>query len=239
MNIIPNPFIENHIKKVWDDNFKRFHETIDEQDFRVQALKKEMGSSNNISILEVGCGKGRLLEHFYKGNAKVFGLDLSKNMLASVKKEYNPILGSATAIPLKSNSIDLVYAVEALEQIPNTLNVVEEMIRVLKPKGCLLIIDRNKLSVSNKIKENILCRKLKLPILVYLHHKYHEFLNHHLYKRDSPFKEIWFYPWTIKSIFKRHCNDVKIIYLDKNSLNYLLPFTSHFILWKGDKSQTE
>jgi SAM-dependent methyltransferase len=58
--------------------------------------------------------------------------------------EYVPmqsadLLGQPTAIPLRSNSIDLVYAADVLEHVPDPLKVGHEIVRILKRGGKALI----------------------------------------------------------------------------------------------------
>lgn len=84
-------------------------------------------------ILDLGCGSK---ESKYKSNNSkdiVFGLDkyhLSGcDILSDLEKP----------LPFKDNSIDIIVANHVLEHIENFLELIEEMHRVLKPKGLLKI----------------------------------------------------------------------------------------------------
>ena len=71
-------------------------------------------------ILDLGCGTGLELQEYYKLNpsAKVVGIDISKGMLAKLKKKFDGkditlILGSYFDVPLGKNEFDAAVSVES------------------------------------------------------------------------------------------------------------------------------
>lgn len=226
--------LEESIQTRWNETAERFLEDVDESDFRLVAIKEFLKPEKNKLYLEVGCGKGRFMRKF---TGRTIGIDISEEMLKTAKKNNQiVILASATSLPFRDNIFDGVFAIEVMEHIPNTRKSIGELARIIKRDGKIIIVDRNKLSISDEIKENIFCRRLKLPIPVYLHHKYHEWRNHHLYKRDFVFKEKWFYPWELSKLLKKYCRWNDIEYATKNKYyTKIFPFVSHFIFWKGIK----
>jgi SAM-dependent methyltransferase len=55
-------------------------------------------------------------------------------------KTYKPnLVGDIHFLPYKSNSVDAIICLAVLEHVKNPWKAVEEMYRVLKPKGCCLI----------------------------------------------------------------------------------------------------
>ena len=104
------------------------------------------------NCLDVGCGEGRhSLAAYLRPGVDVVGLDLSDEDLATANTRiadmevFDPegsvrfMRGDATRLPFPDHSFDRVICSEVLEHIPNYLNVIEELVRVLKPGGKLAI----------------------------------------------------------------------------------------------------
>lgn len=104
------------------------------------------------SILEVGCGYGRVPLHLSKDKGlvcqKYYGIDISETLLRRLLKfkqeynffpeaEFNIICNSAETLPLPDNSIDLVISNCVFMHIaePQLKQVLAEIARVLKPGG--------------------------------------------------------------------------------------------------------
>jgi ubiquinone/menaquinone biosynthesis C-methylase UbiE len=100
-----------------------------------------------MSILDVGCGTGSYLEFYKRYKCKLFGIDTSPAMLEVAKQRLGEgaelYLGSATDMPYPGHSFDLVVSMLVLHEMdhPIRLAVLDEIKRVLKPNGRLLLID--------------------------------------------------------------------------------------------------
>ncbi len=95
-------------------------------------------------ILEVGCGDGFLSRELAENieNARVFGIDLSKKRIERAKRKNGKAVfsvGDATNLRFKDNSFDLTIASEVLEHIPDFKKAVEEIKRVTKKDGKILV----------------------------------------------------------------------------------------------------
>ena len=99
--------------------------------------------------LEVGCGTGRLLTEGLDAGFRTDGIDGSGPMLEHLKAKIKPnqhqpelILAEAAKIPRESNTYDLVYSIRMLNQTESpqyALSVVDEMMRLAKPGGYVLV----------------------------------------------------------------------------------------------------
>lgn len=99
-------------------------------------------------VLEVGSGRGggaRYVAGAFKP-ASYTGMDIAQSAVDLSNRIHRLpnlrfIQGSAEAIPLPDNSIDVVLNVESCHAYGSVINFLSEVKRVLKPGGYLLIVD--------------------------------------------------------------------------------------------------
>ncbi len=97
------------------------------------------------STLDIGCGTGRLSRALSTINAKVTGIDISKEMIEKAKndnadhKSITFVQGSGIGLqPLNDNSFDFCFSFIVFQHIPNKnviLSYFSEIQRVLKDGG--------------------------------------------------------------------------------------------------------
>lgn len=105
------------------------------------------------SVLEIGCGGGFFLPYAAEAvgeGGRVFGLDIAEDMLARARRhllryplEINQrvelVQKSAYDLPFEDGTLDVVYLVAALMEIPDPQRCLLEARRVLKPDGVLAV----------------------------------------------------------------------------------------------------
>jgi len=120
-----------------------------------EQLIERSGIKAGMQVLEIGCGSGAFTPYVAralgeKGN--VYALDIQPGMLAQLKrkllkpefrdvKNVKPILGNAHQLPFADNSLDLVYMVTVLQEIPDKKKALSEVKRVLKPDGTFAVTE--------------------------------------------------------------------------------------------------
>ncbi len=110
---------------------------------RIEAIVAVKGEGE--TILDIGCGSGHLLYQFRHHFKKLIGLEYSQHRLAHAEINleefcFLPIQGTAEDLSaLASNSVDHVVSADTIEHIPDVYKAAEEMYRVLKPGGVLVI----------------------------------------------------------------------------------------------------
>jgi len=102
-------------------------------------------------ILDAGCGTGIFTLDFLAAGTQVVGLDISRPMLSyAVKKTINypflAIQGDMLHLPFKDNSFDRSVSITALEFIADAQSAVDELFRVTKPGGCVVVATLNSIS---------------------------------------------------------------------------------------------
>lgn len=109
----------------------------------------------NKQVLDVACGTGYGSLLLAKSAARrVFGIDISKKTIKYAQKHYPHkklkfVVGDATDIPLANNSVDVVVCFETLEHVKKYRKLLDEVKRVLRKNGLLVISTPNKL-LSNR-----------------------------------------------------------------------------------------
>lgn len=96
-------------------------------------------------ILEVGGGQGGLTSLLYP-QAQITNIDLDPkyaNVPCNLQEKVRFICGDATNLPCENESFDAVTMFDVLEHIPDHQKAVSEALRVLKPKGFLLVSSPN------------------------------------------------------------------------------------------------
>ena len=110
-----------------------------------QALR-DLELQPGMKVLDVGCGTGestRFLTNFYP-DLEVEGLDLSPGMLEIARRLdsiSNYFEGDVCSIERPDATYDLVITAFTFRNFPDKQTSLEEMLRVLRPGGRLLILD--------------------------------------------------------------------------------------------------
>ena len=109
--------------------------------------------ANNVDIkgkdvLEVGCGRGGGLSYInrYLSPKTVTGLDLNSKAIKFCQKNYSGekntfLQGNAQLLKFESNSFDVVINVESSHRYNQMSKFLDEVYRVLRPGGYLLLAD--------------------------------------------------------------------------------------------------
>ena len=124
-----------------------------EREVRLLALmaKSKCSPLTEKRILEVGCGSGPGIREFIKWGARpenLAGIDLLPERVAEARrlcpKTVTLETGNAESLPFASSSFDLVSQSTVFSSILDgevRRRVADEMLRVLKPGGCILWYD--------------------------------------------------------------------------------------------------
>lgn len=137
-------------------------------------LIERSGIKPGMTVIDLGCGNGAYTNFVARAvgeQGKVYAVDIQTAMLRGLEKKLaraenqdikNVELKKANAydLPLEDGSIDLVYMVTVLQEIPDRDRALREVSRVLKPDGILavseIVIDSDYPLRSTTVK---LCRR--------------------------------------------------------------------------------
>ncbi|MGI6457881.1 MAG: methyltransferase domain-containing protein [bacterium] len=89
--------------------------------------------------LDVGCAYGYLLEQTDGLPVQSFGVDVSSYALHYLEKSDRRAQAMAEALPFQDHAFDVVSLFDLVEHLQNPLLVLQEVSRVLKPDGVVLL----------------------------------------------------------------------------------------------------
>ncbi|HKE55271.1 MAG TPA: class I SAM-dependent methyltransferase [Pyrinomonadaceae bacterium] len=103
------------------------------------------------SVLDVGCGGGRTIQKLaaMASEGTVFGVDYSAESVAAARAKNATLIktgrvdirqASVSKLPFPADHFDLVTAVETQYYWPALVEDMQEILRVLKPGGTLIVI---------------------------------------------------------------------------------------------------
>lgn len=164
------------------DFYNEYYENISTDEI-TNKEKKRIDSIINLipdncdSLLEVGCGDGRILNQIKDNYKTIYGIDISKEAIKNV--EVPTKLADASELPFPDNSFDIVLCCEVLEHIP--YETYQKSLKELERVAKKYII----ISVPNN--ENLKLKQVTCPICRCIFNPYR-----HLRKYNSEDLDILF-----------------------------------------------
>ncbi len=151
------------------DELRRYYNSIDgdidekafnsdllvQRDFQKRKTSTivEMLANRDMGVLlDIGCGSGVQLKELTTGSYTcAIGLDVSRNALLCAKSR-NPertefVIADAEHLPFRDASIDTIVSAEIIEHLPHPELLVNDLCRILKPGGELVITTPNEHSI--------------------------------------------------------------------------------------------
>jgi len=123
--------------------------------FRIFDKHLKMYTPNN--LLDVGCGNGdraiRIADYFSVHVKNIYGLDYNDDFNITCKRMFNAskIDLETDDIPYEKNTFDLVICNQVLEHLKNYRKVIDDIIRVTKRRGYIVIGIPNLAHLINRI----------------------------------------------------------------------------------------
>lgn len=136
---------------------KQFFDEVERFRYEIQPFMRSIMEFDNFSdkrLLEIGCGLGTDLLQFARAGAIATGVDLTPASIELVKKRFAaegiPVdaqVADAEHLPFEDDRFDVIYSFGVLHHTPDTQKSIDEVYRVLKPGGRILIMLYHKNSI--------------------------------------------------------------------------------------------
>lgn len=109
----------------------------------------------NKKVLDIACGEGYGSYLMANDAFSVTGIDINSIVIEKAREKYKRsnlqfLQGAAEKIPVEDHVFDIVVSFETIEHLENHQLIFNEIKRVLKPEGVLIISTPNKLFYSDK-----------------------------------------------------------------------------------------
>lgn len=154
--------IINYKNNAWNstkaaEHYKKVVESVFFENVTLPIFQRYM--NNNYSVLDVGCGTGRLTQHLVNFVKEVTALDYSESMLDLIDDypNLNKRVGDGHKLPFDNNTFDAVFSLDFLSHFPTWDRLLAEQVRVLKPGGilvCNYVSKDNELEFKSKVGGN-------------------------------------------------------------------------------------
>jgi len=120
-------------------------------------LIKDSKNSQNLKLLDLGCGQGHFTERIKKEfpNYDVYGLDYSISAIDYANSNFKNIdfvVANAYSPPYIDQYFDIIILNNIWEHVPDPLNLLQSISRILKPNGQLIISTPSRYRFINLIK---------------------------------------------------------------------------------------
>ncbi len=144
-------FAQSYLRSCW--NLWRLRNSIEASDYDGRAYRSliypqrywqqkrfkiitGMLEGQSDGILDVGCGSSKIIQ-FLPG---AVGLDYNIGKLRYLRRFHTRLVhGSIFGLPFKDETFETVVCSQVIEHIPDTVQAVSELLRVLKPGGRLIL----------------------------------------------------------------------------------------------------
>jgi len=113
-----------------------------------ELIAERMQLKPGMTVVEIGPGKGsytKAVAEKVQPNGKVFAIDIQESIINRLKKKIKkesiqniiPKIDDAYNLSFEDESVDRIFAITCLPEIPDPIRILMEFKRILKPDGII------------------------------------------------------------------------------------------------------
>jgi ubiquinone/menaquinone biosynthesis C-methylase UbiE len=132
----------DEVAQQWDKMRESFFSEV----VRDKALSTAHVQTGKIAA-DIGAGSGFITEGLIRKGLEVIAVDQSEAMLAEMRKKFTGLkgvdyrVGESKHLPIPNGTVDYAFANMYLHHVESPQEAIQEVVRILKPKGKLVITD--------------------------------------------------------------------------------------------------
>ncbi len=147
----------NEIEGIMTQNARSSYAShkLDLRESRLTKLLHMLGEETPGRLLDIGCGGGELASLLAGSGWEVEGLEREPTQVGAARGRGLVVHATdfgCDPFPCDSDSFDVVIAGEVIEHVIDTDHFLQEIGRVLKPQGTLVITTPNLASLENRVR---------------------------------------------------------------------------------------
>ncbi|MFH2002245.1 MAG: class I SAM-dependent methyltransferase, partial [Planctomycetota bacterium] len=127
----------------------RFPFAAEFQQERNDIILDMLGGDDGMTVLDLGCGTGVMIDTLAKQFKRIIGLDASWEMMSAIDRSprfertqpIRLVLGDMQALPFQDQCIERVVCRSILHHTESEAEALQEVFRVLKPGGRLVLAE--------------------------------------------------------------------------------------------------
>lgn len=133
--------------QVWDKTFHECHIP------KLEAIRKLVSRIECDTIIDLGCGDGKVSRLAVGDKFTLVGIDISEDMVrvARTSLDHVVLADLETSIPLRSGVVSLYLGIDIIEHLVNTDNFLLEINRSIDSSGRLILVTPNLASFVERI----------------------------------------------------------------------------------------
>jgi len=142
----------------------------EEQEAKFKTVMQNLRLPHKSRVLDVGCGTGLILNHLVEGAELIVGVDVSRGLLQEARKKARShnvllVLADADNMPFADHVFDVVLAITLLQNMPNPRSTLDEVKRVSKQTGPIVVTGLKKQFAKEDFAEMLNCADLTIGTL--------------------------------------------------------------------------
>jgi len=176
----PNDNLKDRVRAFWQANpcgvkfadaepgTRHFYELVEAHRYTKEwhiPLAADFAGSSGLKVLEIGCGLGTDGAQFAEAGADYTGVDLTEAAVELARRRFELFglegefqTADAENLAFPDESFDLIYSHGVLHHTPETAKAIQEIHRVLRPRGRAVVMLYHRDSYNYRVNISLLRR---------------------------------------------------------------------------------